>query len=580
MPCVYKNHPYAFRKFSKSFIHISRLLQYTDTMQRALITLENCRIENAQRIPIASVSWTMRTGEVWLVTGSNGGGKAAFLSALAGAFAIVPNGSGETSGRFFSEFNNSSEIVSLERAAALIQEERDNDESEYCKGGVDIGRTGRAFIAEALAVTDKKNPATPELLDSIAAHRAIKLCGIERVLERGLKYMSTGEIRRTLLARAIVSEKKLLILSDPFAGLDAESRTILKNFFNAIALEQRAEHVANKTNPYIILGAERYIEIPDAVTHVLEFNDGTVSFCGVKGDYEKIIEERRIENAKTQDTDKAAFVRKIINFQNNLKMMNDDPASQSDLKMTDDTPASQENIQSDRRALIEMRHVNVGWDGHAVLVDLNWTLYDGEHWLIKGPNGSGKTTFLELITGDNMQVYSNDVRVFGSRRGSGETMWDIKAKLGIVSYRMHVEYRMLGGTALRSVVVSGFRDSIGLYGKATDMETAAAERWLSLGGFSGRGSETFSALSYGEQRAVLILRAAVKCPLILVLDEPCHGLDENHRRRVLDLLETIAESGTTTLLHVTHERDEALACEKHILELHPGKTPMYTISTI
>ena len=535
-------------------------------MQRALITLENCRIENAKRILIASVSWTMRTGEVWLVTGSNGGGKAAFLSALAGELGIAAN-DGETRGRFFSEFNNAAEIVSLERAAALIQEERDNDESEYCEGGVDIGRTGRAFIAEALTGTDKKKSVTPEILDSIAAHRAIKLCGIEAVLERGLKYMSTGEIRRTLLARALLSGKKLLILSDPFAGLDAESRTILKNFFNAIALEQRAESASNEPNPYIILGAERYTEIPDAVTHVIEFNDGALSFSGTRDDYEKIIEERKTENEKTRGTDKAAFARQIINFQ-------------SDLKMTDDDSALQVKTQSDHRALIEMRCVNVGWDGHAVLSDLNWTLYEGEHWLIRGPNGSGKTTFLELITGDNMQVYSNDVRVFGSRRGSGETMWDIKAKLGIVSYRMHVEYRMLGGTALRDVVVSGFRDSIGLYGKATDMETAAAEKWLSLGGFSGRGNETFSALSYGEQRAVLILRAAVKCPLILVLDEPCHGLDENHRRRVLDLLETIAESGTTTLLHVTHESDEALACEKHILELHPGKMPMYKIVTI
>ena len=536
-------------------------------MQRALITLENCRIENAKRIVIASVSWTMRTGEVWLVAGSNGGGKAAFLSALAGALAVVPNDNGKTRGRFFSEFNNSSEIVSLERAAALIKEERDNDESEYCEGGIDIGRTGRVFIAEALTGASKKNPAATELLESIENLAAIKLCGIEGVLDRGLKYMSTGEIRRTLLARALVSKKKLLILSDPFAGLDAESRTILKNFFNAIALEQRTERVSNEENPYIILGAERYIEIPDAVTHVIEFNDNAVSFCGTRGDYEKIVCERKTENEKTRGTDKAAFARQIIDFQSDLKMMDDDTAPKI-------------GERSNRSALIEMRHVNVGWDGHTVLVDLNWTLYESEHWLIRGPNGSGKTTFLELITGDNMQVYSNDVRVFGSRRGSGETMWDIKAKLGIVSYRMHVEYRMLGGTTLRDVVVSGFRDSIGLYGKATDIETATAEKWLDLGGFSGRADETFSALSYGEQRAVLILRAAVKYPLILVLDEPCHGLDENHRRRVLDLLETIAESGTTTLLHVTHESDEALACEKHILELHPDKTPMYTITTI
>ena len=119
-----------------------------------------------------------------------------------------------------------------------------------------------------------------------------------------------------------------MILSDPFAGLDAESRTILKNFFNAIALKQRAEHVPDRADPYIILGAERYTEIPDAVTHVIEFNEGALSFCGTKGDYEKNIEKRKKENAKTRGTDKAAFTRQIINFQNDLKMMDDDSVSQ------------------------------------------------------------------------------------------------------------------------------------------------------------------------------------------------------------------------------------------------------------
>ena len=112
------------------------------------------------------------------------------------------------------------------------------------------------------------------------------------------------------------------------------------------------------------------------------------------------------------------------------------------------------------------------------------------------------------------------------------------------------------------------------------METAAAEKWLKLGGFEGRGSESFGNLSYGEQRAILILRAAVKCPQILILDEPCHGLDENTRRKILDLIEIIAESGTTTLLHVTHEPSEVLSCEKHILEFHPGESPMYKIIEI
>ena len=239
-----------------------------------------------------------------------------------------------------------------------------------------------------------------------------------------------------------------------------------------------------------------------------------------------------------------------------------------------------ENFQPENDILIEMNDVNVGWDNHKVLRHLNWTFKRGEHWLIRGPNGSGKTTLLELITGDNMQVFSNDIKIFGARRGSGETIWDIKHRLGIVSYRLHVEYRMLGGTSLREVIMSGFHDSIGLYEIPGEVEAAAAERWLELGGFKGRGSENFGSLSYGEQRAILILRGAVKCPPVMILDEPCHGLDEQMRQKILDLLEIIAESGTTTFLHVTHEPSEVLKCEKHVLELHPDEEPMYKIIEI
>lgn len=142
---------------------------------------------------------------------------------------------------------------------------------------------------------------------------------------------------------------------------------------------------------------------------------------------------------------------------------------------------------------------------------------------------------------------------------------------------MHVEYRMLGSTNLKNVIISGFRDSIGLYGAASDMENTAALKWLKLGGFAGREMESFGNLSYGEQRAILILRSAVKCPEILILDEPCHGLDEDYRAKILNLLELIGQNGTSTMLHVTHDPAEKLSCEKHILELHPDEDPMYKI---
>lgn len=515
------------------------------------IKINNCRIENSRSVLIPELTWQMKEGESWLVIGPNGGGKADFLKALAGEVKIVPCGS---SGLVGVPVPSDVELVSLERAARLIQEERENDESEYVEGGVDIGRTGRFFILQGLYPALKKGLALPEEIASEAArlenYPAVKLCGVEKILDRGLKYMSTGEIRRTLLARALVSGKKLLLLSDPFAGLDAQSRSILLDFFN---------NIVGKQNPAVILAMERWHEIPDSITHVLEFSDRAVSFCGSRSEYEKLSKERGGVDKVSLTKDFEETLRETAVLQ----------------KAGQGSDAAGDSC--DGEILVEMHDVHVGWDDHLVLDGLNWTLRAGQHWLVRGPNGSGKTTFLELITGDNMQVFSNDIKIFGKRRGSGETIWDIKKKLGIVSYRMHVEYRMLGGTCLRDVIVSGFRDSIGLYGAASDVEAAAACKWLALGGFKGRESERFGELSYGEQRAILILRSAVKSPKILILDEPCHGLDETYREKILHLITLICESGSTTVLHVTHDPSEVLDCERHILELRPGENPMYKI---
>jgi len=556
-------------------------------MEKNLITVRNCRIENSRETLVPQVDWEFKGGEAWLVIGPNGGGKADFLNAISGSIncKMIPNENTVAAGNangpevslYSSVFGDSVEIVSLERAARLIEEERNNDESEYIDGGVDIGRTGRVFIAQGILEANKdaypsvgsdfkaQVQADKAILKKVASevdkYEEIKLCGIEKILDRGLKYMSTGEIRRTLLARALISGKKLLILSDPFAGLDVNSRKILLDFFDSIADRQLKDKDGDF--PRIILGMERWHEIPEAITNVLEFSNKKISFCGARKDYEKLLESKQAEKSAAESSMKEKLADELKETYSENVVLQRETNTQS----VDDKP----------EILVQMNNVNVGWDDHKVLVDLNWQLNKGEHWLIQGPNGSGKTTFLELITGDCRQVFSNDVWLFGNKRGTGETIWEIKAKLGIVSYRLHVEYRMLGGTSLLNVIVSGFRDSIGLYGSATDVETSAAKRWLALGGFSGRENETFGNLSYGEQRAILILRSAVKCPEILILDEPCHGLDEQYREKILHLMNLIGENGTSTMLHVTHDPSEVLDCEKHILELHPGESPMYVI---
>lgn len=579
-----------------------------------LIEIKNCAVKNRGERVLENVSWRMQSGEAWLITGANTSGKDFFLSALAN---LIPfeteknanqnfaqkifstknsanenlnspankNSANEIANEnsfFFSHFEESVELVSLEKAAHIIQEERENDESEYSEDGFDAGRTSARFIAEALVKNKKDVSEMKKIENELLRFPEIKLCGIENILHRGIKFLSTGEIRRTLLARALLSKKKLIILSEPFAGLDVQSRKIMSEFFNEIFShklnEERNRQQKNFSKnifPHLLLAMERFAEIPNAITNVLEFDKNAISFCGTKKDYEKILFERKIANEKNG-------IEKKNNFEKNIKQLHDAHILMHENKNLEiaNENASEKNSQlkkNERTILVEMKNVNVGWDGKLVLRNLNWTLYEGEHFLILGPNGSGKTTFLELITGDNTQVYANDVSLFGKRRGTGETMWDIKSQLGIVSYRLHVEYRMLGNTRTEDVLLSGFYDSIGLYEKPTDTQIDASRKWLAIAGFLEKKDEPFSHLSYGEQRAILILRAVIKNPRILVLDEPCHALDEENRNAVLQLLETIAELGSTTLLHVTHESDEILPCEKHILELKPNETPMYII---
>ena len=558
-------------------------------MKNSLISIKNCAVSDSKRTFIKNVNWELKNGEFWLVFGENGGGKAEFLRALCG---IGPEKfvlNCEDNSEFFNDFLDSCdcEIVSLEQAAKLIEEERLNDESEFVDGGVDIGRTGRFYIAQKIYETENKkllkNEPLPAKMQNLENDEVVKLCGISKILDRGLKYMSTGEIRRTMFAAALLSKKKFLVLSNPFAGLDVESRKILFEFVCGIGSAGElgspnctlgsegsslgSTDTGNCRFPIVVLCMDRWHEIPESITHVIEFSNKEVSFCGTKQDF---LLFKNFE--KADDTDNLVDFSKQFaeTLEDSSVCVKDDDLNSGNLQNQSDSKESEE-------ILFELKNVNVGWDGKLVLKNLSWKLKKGEHWLIQGPNGCGKTTLLELITGDNKQVYCNDVTIFGIKRGSGESIWDIKKHLGIVSYRLHVEYRMVGNTSIQNVIISGFKDSIGLYETPTDVEIQIAKKWLSLAGFEGRELESFGSLSYGEQRAILILRSVVKSPKILILDEPCHGLDENYRKKILNLMELIAEKGKTTMLHVTHDITEILSCEKHTLQFVPEEEPMYKI---
>jgi molybdate transport system ATP-binding protein len=204
--------------------------------------------------------------------------------------------------------------------------------------------------------------------------------------------------------------------------------------------------------------------------------------------------------------------------------------------------------------LVRLRDGCVRYGDQVVFQNLSFSVRAGQHTLVEGPNGSGKSTLLEMITGDHPQAYSNDLHLFGRRRGSGETVWDIKKNVGLVSARLHRDYRV--GGSLEEVLLSGLYDSIGVYQAAEPSHRGRARAWLDWLELGVGPQAAFRELSFGQQRLVLIARAAIKVPPLVVMDEPTSGLDADNRLRVLDLVASLCTQQKSTVLMVTHRADE------------------------
>ena len=468
-----------------------------------LVTYNNCTVQLSDSFSLQNLTWSVTSGQVWAIVGANGSGKSALVASTLGTGTVL-QGTRDLAYKHIA-------VVSLEEQAWLIQRELERDDSD---------------------LTDEISSGTLvyELLDEVCSDQElrrelIQSFDLEPLLNRGFRKLSTGETRKLLFARAIASKPDLLILDDPFEGLDVDARP---------KIEQLIEAISSDTS--LILVLNRVDDIPDFTTHALRMEEGRISQHLVCDSVDEV----------------RARLKQIIRIRSQSL---DLPAAE----------AERLSLSNDDGSLVRMNDVRVAYTDNIVFEGLNWSLSPGMHWQVKGPNGSGKTCLLNLITGDHPQCYVNDISLFGMQRGQGESIWQIKQHIGFVSTALHWDYRL--SISVKNVVLSGFYDSIGLYQAANERQQELVGDWLSLLGLSARANDSFASLSYGEQRVLLIVRAMVKHPPVLLLDEPCLGLDDSNRMLVLALIERICDEGITTLVYVTHHEEDRIAQIENVLTL-------------
>ncbi|MGO9243917.1 MAG: ATP-binding cassette domain-containing protein [Verrucomicrobiia bacterium] len=488
------------------------------TVSPPLVELAGASLRVGERLLFRNTNWIFRRGEQWALVGPNGSGKTLFASALTGAVPVVRGEFHVPAGAVAHVSFEQQKFIAGNTPAA----------ARWFSLEEDAAPPVHQFLSQD-SVEDI-NPFEIVMRSQAAARtfthhqrRVVRLLGIAPLLVQPLPSLSNGEMRKVLLARALLQQPQLLILDDPFTGLDVRFRKHLKEI-----LEKLMRHGA----VHLLLIATHLDELPRGITHLLR-----VGQC-------RVVEQGRFTKRRGRESLTVAHASRVRAL----------PCLRTTTGKTVGRAAPE---------LVRLTDVTVRYGARTILENINWVVRRGESWALLGPNGSGKSTLLSLIIGDNPQAYANDVRVFGRRRGDGGSVWALKRRIGWVSPELHLHFPE-AQTCLE-VVLSGFDDATGCYRRPTGRQRKIARRWLASFMLAGCAERSFGSLSAGLQRMTLLARAVVKAPNLLVLDEPCQGLDAAHRARFIRTVEALLRH--TTVIYVTHRRDEIPAGIDRVLRL-------------
>ena len=446
------------------------------------------------------VNFTLGGNEHIAIIGPNGAGKSILVDTIIGKYPLLMN-------EVKYDFSPSASSMAYENIKYIAFRDTygDADGNYYYQ---------QRWNSHDLDETPLVRELLPETSNEALRNRLYELFGIERLLDKHIILLSSGELRKFQLTKTLLSDPRVLIMDNPFIGLDAQTRDQLHKLLNTLT---------SLSHLQVILVLSKTDDIPEFITHVVPVN-GMV--CGKKITKEDYFNQRETYPETVLSEEKRERILQL--------------------------PYSEEVYHTEH--VVDLNNVSIRYGERTILKELDWTVLCGEKWALSGENGAGKSTLLSLVCADNPQSYACDITLFGRKRGTGESIWEIKKHIGYVSPEMHRAY--LKNIPTIDIVASGLHDSIGLYKRSREEELEKCAWWLDIFGISDLKDRSFLQLSSGEQRLVLLARAFVKDPELLILDEPLHGLDMRNRRLAKDVIETFCQRNNKTLIMVTHYQNE------------------------
>ena len=461
------------------------------------------------------VNWTVREGEQWCVIGPNGSGKTMLADLVAGKYAVK---SGYALYPFWTEeYRKTSHKTYPTEAIRKVSFESAYMLSDY---------KNMYYQQRFHSFDNELTPTVEELIANVPDQEYVSwLCQrlhIEPLFPKHTVMLSSGELRRLLIVLALVQRPKLLIFDNPFIGLDAETRGELDEFFFELSHIQQLMFLVPAVN-----------EIPKVTTHVMVADHNRYKVVGTLNQF-----------------------------------LNSDGAARLDPQMSYSVGTLPKPFNNDDRKydyVMRMKDICINYKDVPLYQHLNWDIKRGEKWALIGRNGSGKSTLLSLLAADNPKAYCLDITIFDRKRGTGESIWDIKRPIGYISSEMHLFFHE--DQPCLKIVGSGLFDTIGLFRNCSEEQYAQALAWMKLLEIDHLKDRSFLKISGGEQRLVLLARTLVKNPELLILDEPLHGLDMHYKRLCRAVIEKYCAQKGTTMIYVTHRREEIPSCVDKFFEL-------------